>query len=261
MLLTLLALWVHCQFTGNWMASRIPWIPFCKADIQLARLQPVLVHGVILLICRTLQFPLLNIMGLRLANLCSLLRSLWKAPHPPGVSATTYHLLSHFIVEGHQARHDFPRINPQGIPSILIFMCLEMISRIFCFIMFTGIEVRLQFSRSSLLPLWKLAVTLLSSPEELPPLPQPSKYYEEWPHNGMCSAFMIPQWCLSDASAFMAEAHQSSWICVDSICSSSEGKFFLLQIFTSMTYSSSIVTGPTEHLSSSTCVRKSFLTL
>lgn len=37
----------------------------------------------------------------------------------------------------------FPGINPQWIPSILFFVCLEMISRIFCFIMFMGFKVRL----------------------------------------------------------------------------------------------------------------------
>lgn len=76
MLLTLFALWVHCWFMDSWVATRIPWILFCKADIQLAKLQPVLVSAVIPLIGSTLQFPLVSILRLMLANLCSLWRSL-----------------------------------------------------------------------------------------------------------------------------------------------------------------------------------------
>lgn len=57
MLLTFFALWVHCWFMSNWGSTRIPWILFCKADIQLARLQPVLMHWVILLHMQDFVLP------------------------------------------------------------------------------------------------------------------------------------------------------------------------------------------------------------
>lgn len=85
----------------------------------------------------------------------------------------------------------------------------------------------------------------------------------------MCSAFVFPQWCLSTHGCIPSEPIDLCGFnllkCCPTGCFSNEGKFFLLQTFTSMTYSSLFISNRSNRTSplispSATCVRKSFLT-
>lgn len=70
------------------------------------------------------------------------------------------HWGSQFTVEGSQTvQQDFPFVNPcKRIPSTLSLICLKTVSRILCWITYSGIKVKLKFSWSPVSVFLKIGV-------------------------------------------------------------------------------------------------------